>query len=106
MILHNFQDKPSYASILKKGNKSAPLTRGYSLAVAALVRERKKSAQAPKRATTDPNKLYLDSAATYHSMFYTGILQNIRNAGKTIRGNCNAGVQLSTKIGDLGIFKM
>ena len=48
VILHDFQVKPSYASILKKGKKSAPPTRGYSLAVAALVRERKKSAQTPK----------------------------------------------------------
>ena len=106
VILHELQVKPFYASILKKGKKSAPPTRRHSLVVAALAREMKQSAQTPKRATTDPNKLYLDSAATYHSMFCTRLLQNVRNAGKTIRGNCNAGVNLSTKIGDLGVFKM
>ena len=61
----------------------------------------KKTRLRPKqRATTDPTKLYLDSAATYHSVFITWCLKNIREAGRTIRGNCNAGVKLSTKIGD------
>ena len=100
------QVKPSYASILKKEGKSAPPTRGYSLVVAALVRERKQSAQTPERATTNPNKLYLDSADTYHSMFCTSLLENVCDAGKTIHGNCNACVKLSTKIGDLRVFKM
>ena len=39
-------------------------------------------------------------------MFCTRLLKNVRDAGKTIRGNCNAGVKLCTKVGDLGIFKM
>ena len=67
---------------------------------------KKKRLPTKKRATTDPNKLYLDSAATYHSVFITWCLKNIRDAGRTIRGNCNAGVKLSTKVGDLGVFKM
>ena len=37
-------------------------------------------------------------------MFITWYLKNVRDAGKTIRGNCNAGVKLCTKVGDLGVF--
>ena len=59
-----------------------------------------------KKAPTDPKKLYLDSVATYHSMFITWYLQNVRDAGKTIRGNCNAGIKLCTKVSDLGVLKM
>ena len=39
-------------------------------------------------------------------MFITWYLKNIRDAGNTIRGNCNAGVKLCTQVGDLGVFKM
>ena len=67
---------------------------------------KKKSLPTKKRATTDPKKMYLDSAAMYHSMFITWFLKNIRDVGRTIRGNCNAGVKLSPKVGDLGVFKM
>ena len=63
--------KPSYTTILKKGRKSAPPVRGYSLAAAALGRMKKQSAPPLKRAMIDRKKLYLDSAATYHSMFIT-----------------------------------
>ena len=59
-----------------------------------------------KRGTCDPTRLYLDSAATYHSMFAVRDLKNVRNEGKTLRGNCNAGVKVCTHVGDLGIFKM
>ena len=106
VILHQMQVKPSYATILKKGRKSAPPVRGYLLAAAALSRMKTQSAPPAKRGTTDLKKLYLDSAATYHIMFITWYLRNVRNAGKTIRGHCNAGVKLCTKVGDLGVFKM
>ena len=59
-----------------------------------------------KRATCDPNRLYLDSAATYHSMLVKWYLKNVRVAERTLRGNCNAEVKLCTHVGDLGIFKM
>ena len=36
----------------------------------------------------------------------TGNLKNNREAVRTIRGNCNAGVELSTKIGDIGVFNI
>ena len=96
---------------MKQGRKGA---RGYAAAAAALsgipatykTPTKKKRVPSMKRATTDPKKLYLDSAATYHSMFITWYLKNVRDAGKTIRGNCNAGVKLCTKVGDLGFFKM
>ena len=56
--------------------------------------------------TICPNKLYLDSAATYYSMFVKWYLKNVRDAGRILRGNCNAGVRESSHVGDLGIFKM
>ena len=59
-----------------------------------------------KRGTCDPNRLYLDSAATYHSIFAVCLLENVREAGRTLRGNCNAGVKLCSKVGDLGVFRM
>ena len=102
---------PSYATVLKRGAKGA---QGYAAAAAALsgipatykLPTKMKCVPTKKQATTDPNKLYLDSAATYHSVFVTWCLKNIRDAGRIIRGNCNAGVKLSTKVGDLGVFKM
>ena len=30
----------------------------------------------------------------------------MREAGRTLRGNCNAGVKVCSKVGDLGIFEM
>ena len=59
-----------------------------------------------KRRTTDPNKLYLDSAATYHSVFAIWYLKNVRQAERILRGNCNAGGKLCFKVGDLGIVKV
>ena len=66
----------------------------------------KKRLLSTKQATTDSKKLYLYSAAMYHSMFIIWYLKNVRNAGKNIRGNFNAGVKLCTKVGNLGVFKM
>ena len=38
------------------------------------------------RVSLDPNKVYLDSAATYHSMFVTWFLENIRRVNTVLRG--------------------
>ena len=106
--------KQSYATILKQGKKSTPPTRGYAATAAALsdirsttkVPPKKKRVPPNKRTTMDPNKLYLDSAATYHSMFVRWYLKNVRDAGRLLRGNCNAGVSESPQIGDLEVFEM
>ena len=39
------------------------------------------------RVSFDPNKVYLDRAATYHSMFFTWCLKNIRRVNTVLRGN-------------------
>ena len=74
--LHQSEVKPSYASILRRGTPSALLARGYALAAATLISipphplaPTMKKHLPRKRKTLDENKLYLDSAATYHSMF-------------------------------------
>ena len=95
VILHQSEVKPSYARILKRGTKGAPQARGYAAAAAALSGipaimkkpTRKKRAPPEKRTMMDPNKLYLDSAATYHSMFVKRYLKNVRDAGRILRGN-------------------
>ena len=108
-ILHDIETRPSYASILKKGGTGV---RGYALAAIALsgvpaTYKIPSSEQAPaKRSTCDPNKLYQDGVATYHGVFVIRYLKNVRGAGRTIRGNCNGGVKLCCKVGDLCIFKM
>ena len=38
----------------------------------------------------DPNKVYLDKDDTYHSMFGTWCLNNIRKLNTFLRGGCNA----------------
>ena len=103
-----------YASVLKQGRKRAPQVKGYVAAAAALsgipaimkAPTKKKCVTPKKRRTMDPNKFYLDSAATYHNMFIKWYLKNIRDAGRILRGNCNAGVKVCSQVGDLGIFKM
>ena len=85
---------------------------GYALAATALsgapaTYKMPSSERAPaKRGTCDPNKLYLDSAATYPSVFAIWCMKNVREAGRTLRKNCNAGVKECSKVGDLGIFEM
>ena len=54
----------------------------------------------------DPNKVFLDSATTYHSIFVTWGLNNICKLNTVIRGNCNAGVTKSIRKGMLGLFDM
>ena len=73
---------PSYATVLKRGAKGA---QGYAAAATALssipathkVPTKMNRVPTKKRATTDPNKLYLDSADIYHSVFITWCLKNI-----------------------------
>ena len=54
----------------------------------------------------DPNKFYLDKDDTYHSMFGTWCLKNIRKLNTFLRGGCNAGVTTSTRKGMLSLFDM
>ena len=51
-----------------------------------------------------PCKLYLDSCATYHTAFFTIILDDVDESGTTLVGNCNAGVTSSTQKGCYGKF--
>ena len=63
--------------------------RGYALAatapsgVPATYKMPSSERAPPKRGTCDPNKLYLDSAATYHSVFAIWYLKNVRQAKKS-----------------------
>ena len=105
--------KPSYASVLQRGTTSVPPAKGYAASATALssipphpLAPTMKGRPPPKRKTLDANKLYLDSAATHHSMFCKRYLTNIRQAGKILRRNCNAGAISSTPKGDLGMFEM
>ena len=94
-ILHKMKTTPTYSSILKKGGTGV---HGYALAAAALssvpaTYKMPPGKRAPaKRITCDPTRLYLGSAAAYHSMFVKWYLKNVRVAERTLRGNCNAGV--------------
>ena len=65
-----------------------------------------KASQETKRLTLDAYKLYLDSCATYHSVFVEWCLDNITADGVVLRGNCNAGVTTSTQKGYYGLFHM
>ena len=58
------------------------------------------------RHTMDPNKLYLDSCATYNSMFIDWALGNISPSKVHLKGHCNAGVLTCTHQGYYGPFKM
>ena len=52
-----------------------------------------------KRLTLDWWKLYLDSCASYHTLFVKEFLMNIYKGAKAINGNCNAGTTRITKRG-------
>ena len=51
-------------------------------------------------------KLYLDSCATYHSVFATWCLENIHEVEVYLKGHCNAGVTICKEQGYYGVFKM
>ena len=57
-----------------------------------------KASPETKRLTLDAYKLYLDSCATYHSVFVEWCLDNITTDGVVLRGDCNAGVTTSTQV--------
>ena len=52
----------------------------------------------------DKNKLYLDSIATYHSMFCKWCLKNVCKTGRGLCRNCNAGATSIVAKDALGIF--
>ena len=54
----------------------------------------------------DSNKVYLDSAATYHYMFVTWCLKDICKVNTVLREECNMGVTTITLKGMLGLFDM
>ena len=51
-------------------------------------------------------KLYLDSCATYHSVFAYWCLNNIHKVEAYQKGRCNAGVTICKEQGYCGVFKM
>ena len=95
-ILHDIETRPSYASILKKGRTGA---RGYALAATALsgvpatYKMPSSERATTKRGTCDPNKLYLDSAATYHSIFAIWYLKNVHGAGEPFKAIATQGLK-------------
>jgi hypothetical protein len=51
-------------------------------------------------------KLYLDSCATYHSVFAEWCLENTEEVQVYLKGHCNAGVTTCKEQGYYGVFKM
>ena len=51
-------------------------------------------------------KLYLDSCATYHSVFAEWYLKNIQEVELHLKGHCNIGVTTCKEQGYYGVFKM
>ena len=58
------------------------------------------------RRTLSPWKLYLDSCATYSSMFVKWFLDNIGPSPYHLKGHCNAGTLTCKEQGYYGPFKM
>ena len=54
--------------------------------------------------TLHPHKLYLDSCATYHSVFVRDMISNVMTVGTVLQGNCNAGVSTSQEKGVYGLW--
>ena len=91
VALLNPSVKPSYADVVKtsisrKQGTKAPI-------------QGTKLSSAIKRITLDKKRLYLDSAATYHSMFQRWHLKNIRQVNTVLCGNYNAGVTTTSMKG-------
>ena len=54
-----------------------------------------------------PHKLYLDSCASYHTMFDAFWLDNVHKVDTILTGHCNAGVTTSDTVGELfGLFEV
>ena len=51
-------------------------------------------------------KLYLDSCATYHSVFAEWYLKNIEEVEVYLKGHCNTGMTTCKEQGYYGVFKM
>ena len=60
----------------------------------------------PSRFKLDWWKLYLDSCATYYSVFVAFLLDNVTGVDTILRQNCNSGVTISTQKGCFGLFHM
>ena len=56
-----------------------------------------------KRFTLHPHKLYLDSCATYHSVFVRDMLSNVKTGNTVLKGQCNTGVSTSQEKGVWGL---
>ena len=62
-------------------------------------------AKEKNRTTLDENKLYLDSCATYHTMFLTKYLTNVKDGNSVMHGQCNAGETSTSIQGMYGRFR-
>ena len=59
------------------------------------------------RKTLKPSYLYLDSTSSFHQMFTSKNMSNIRCVSTTLRGKCNGDVSHSDEKGDvLDMFNM
>ncbi len=56
--------------------------------------------------TLPEGRVYLDSCATYHSVFMEWILENIHELDTYLTGYCNAGLLTCKEKGYLGLFEM
>ena len=52
-----------------------------------------------KRFTLDLHKLYLDSCATYHSVFVRWIIDDVKTVTTVMQGKCNVDVSTSNENG-------
>ena len=59
-----------------------------------------------KRLKLAPNKLFLDSCATYHSGYVDWLTKNVHEVERYLKGHCNAGVTICREQGYYGVFKM
>ena len=62
--------------------------------------------KAKERLRLSEHKLFLDSCATYHSVFVEWCLKNVHEVKRYLKGHCNAGVTICKEQGYYGAFKM
>ena len=65
-----------------------------------------KETEEHNREILDPNPLYLESCATYHSAFVYWYLNNIKKSRIVLHGHCNAGTTLTDKKEYFRTFEM
>ena len=58
------------------------------------------------RSTLDYYKFYLGSCATYHTMFHTKFLTDVKEGNTVMHGQCNAGKTSTSTQGMYGRFKI